>query len=170
MVPKKDGSWRMCVDFRPLNAIATCSQYPLPRINDILQNLQGAKYFSALDLAKGFHQIPLAEESKPKLAFVTPGLGQWEWETTPMGLHSGPAAFQSCMQQVLAGLEDTTLVYIDDIIVFTKTFEEHLVALEEMFKRLKEYNLKASRPKCEFARTEKQARIKRCISDNQFIC
>ena len=118
MVKKKDGSWRMCMDFRPLNKIATCCQFPLPRINDLLHSLRGAVYFSALDLAKGFHQIPLEESSKCKLAFVTP-LGQWEWETTPMGLHSAPAAFQAAMQQTLAGLQHFTLVYIDDIIIFT---------------------------------------------------
>ena len=118
MVRKKDGSWRMCMDFRPINRIATCCQFPLPRINDLFMSLRGSMYFSALDLAKGFHQIPLAEDSKAKLAFVTP-LGQWEWETTPMGLHSAPAAFQAAMQQTLAGLQHCTLVYIDDIIIFT---------------------------------------------------
>lgn len=153
MVPKKDGSWRMCMDFRPLNRVARCCQFPLPRINDILQNLRGAKYFSALDLAKGFHQVPLAEDSKHKLAFVTP-LGQWEWECTPMGLHSAPGAFQAAMQQTLAGLQHCTMVYVDDIIVFTKDLKSHLEALEEVFKRLREFNLRAARPKCEFARTE----------------
>ena len=153
MVPKKDKSWRMCMDFRPLNRIATCCQFPIPRINDMLQSLRGATYFSALDLAKGFHQIPLAEDSKHKLAFVTP-LGQWEWETTPMGLHSAPAAFQAAMQQTLAGLQHCTLVYIDDIVIFTNTFEEHLAAAREVFLRLREFNLKANRLKCDFARTE----------------
>lgn len=153
MVKKKDGTWRMCMDFRPLNRIATCCQFPLPRINDLLQSLSGAVYFSALDLAKGFHQIPLKEEAKSKLAFVTPR-GQWEWETTPMGLHSAPAAFQAAMQQTLAGLQQCTLVYVDDIVIFTKTFEEHVKAIEVVLQRLREFNLKASRPKCDFCRTE----------------
>ena len=154
MVPKKTpGAWRMCMDFRPLNAIATCCQFPLPRISDILQSLRGAKYFTAIDLTKGFHQIPLAKDSQCKVAFVTP-IGQWEWTTTPMGLHSAPAAFQAAMQLTLSGLEHNTLVYVDDIIVFTKDFAEHLEALELVFCRLKKYNLKACPPKCEFARTQ----------------
>ena len=153
MVPKTDGSWRMCMDYRPLNLLASCCQYPLPRITDILCELRGACYFTALDLAKGFHQIPLDETSIPKTAFVTP-LGQYEYLTVPMGLHSAPAAFQSAMQQVLTGCSHFALVYIDDIIIYSKTFAEHLNHVREVFKRLRIDNLKVNPVKCEFFRTE----------------
>lgn len=152
LVPKKDGTYRLVIDFRPLNKVAKCCQFPLPRINDMLNALRGATYFSAMDLAKGFHQVPIDEQSMHKLAFVTP-IGQWEWKVTPMGLHSAPAAFQAAMQQALAGLQHCTLVYVDDIVVFTKDFDSHLEALRAVFERLREFDLKASRPKCEFCRT-----------------
>jgi len=153
LVPKRNGSWRLCMDYRPLNRIATCCQFPLPRIADMLQTLRGSKFFTALDLNKGFHQIPLEEESKPKLAFVTP-MGLFQWEKTPFGIHSGPAVFQAAMQLTLAGLEHCTMVYIDDIIIFTKDFPSHLKAVQAVFDRLREFNLKVSREKCEFCRTE----------------
>ena len=153
LVLKKNGAYRLVIDFRELNKVARCCQFPLPRINDMLNALRGAKYFSAMDLAKGFHQIPLEESSKHKLAFVTPN-GQYEWNVTPMGLHSSPAAFQSAMQEALAGLEYCTLVYVDDIILFTKDWDSHLKMLEEVFHRLEDFGLKASRPKCEFCRTQ----------------
>ncbi len=153
LVPKKNGDWRLCIDYRPINKIATCCQFPLPRISDMLRSLRGSKYFSALDLNKGFHQIPLEDASKPKLAFVTP-LGLYEWEKTPFGIHSGPAAFQAAMHMTLAGLEHCTMVYIDDIIVYTPDLPSHFEALKEVFARLRKFDLRASREKCEFCRTE----------------
>ena len=102
---------------------------------------------------KGFHQIPMDEESIPKTAFVTP-LGQYENLMMPFGLHSAPAAFQSAMQEVLEGLEDKSMVYVDDIIIFSKTFEEHLQDIGEVFQRLSGDNLKVTPEKCEFARSE----------------
>ena len=152
-VPKPNGRWRLCVDYRPINAIAACCQYPIPRISDMLPALRGAKYFTALDLNKGFHQIALEESSKPKLAFVTP-LGLFQWERTPFGIHSGPAAFQAAMRQTLAGLEHCAMVYIDDIIIFTKDVPSHLDALKQVFDRLREVDLKICPAKCEFCRTE----------------
>jgi len=153
LVPKKNGGWRLCMDYRPLNRIATCCQFPLPRIADMLQTLHGSKFFTALDLNKGFHQIPLEEESKPKTAFATP-LGLFQWERTPFGIHSGPGAFQAAMHMTLAGLEHCTMVYIDDIIIFTKDEPSHMRALEAVFERLRELDLKVSKDKCEFCRTE----------------
>ena len=153
MVKKQNGAWRMCMDYRPLNLLATCCQFPLPRISDILQALSGSSFFTALDLMKGFHQIPLDEDSIPKTAFVTP-IGQFEYLTIPMGLHSAPAAFQAAMQEVLTGCESFALVYIDDIIIFSKTFADHVKHVGIVFLRLFEFNLKANRDKCEFFRSE----------------
>ena len=153
MLPTEDGSWRLSVDYRPLNQIAICDPLPLPSITDMLQVLRGSQYFSALDLNKGFQQIPLEESTKPKLAFVTP-LGLYQWERTPAGIHSGPAAFQAAMQQTLAGLEFCTMVYLDDIIVFTDEEGSHLEALKAVFGRLHNFGLKVNRTKSEFVRTE----------------
>jgi len=153
MVPKKNNTWRMCVDYRGVNKVAACSQFPLPRINDIFASLRGARYFTAIDLAKGFHQLKLDEATMIKLAFITP-IGLFQPTTVPMGLHTSPAWFQEDMDYIFGDQRHRVLVYIDDIIVFTRTFEEHQEALIMVFSRLIEYNMKASRTKCEFARTE----------------
>ena len=153
MVPKKNGTWRMCQDYRPLNAVSTCCQFPLPRIDDMLHRFRGMTYFTALDLMKGFHQIPMDEGSIPKTAFVTP-LGQYENVVMPFGLHSAPATFQAAMQEVLAGLEHKSMVYVDDIIIFSKNFEDHVRDVEEVLQRLIGDNLKIGIGKCEFFRTK----------------
>ena len=153
MVPKKDHTWRLCVDYRRLNAIATCCQFPLPRIDSILRGLQGASHFTALDLMKGFHQIAMSEEAIQKTAFVTP-VGQFEYVKLPFGLHSAPAAFQSAMQHVLGGLENIAMVYVDDVIIHSTSFEQHLQNLQLVLQRLEQFNMKIKKDKCDFFRTE----------------
>ena len=153
MVPKKDGTWRLCVDYRRLNAVATCCQYPLPKIDDILRNLEGACYFTALDLMKGFHQIAMDVNSIPKTAFVTP-LGQYEYLKLPFGLHSAPAAFQAAMNHILSGLEAIAMVYIDDVIIHSANFEQHLLDLQTVLDRLDCFHMKIKREKCDFFRTQ----------------
>ena len=153
MVIKKDLTWRLCIDYRQLNLIATCCQYPLPKVDTILRDMQGACYFTALDLMKGFHQIGMHENSIPKTAFVTP-IGQFEYLRLPFGLNSAPAAFQAAMSTVLAGMEERVMVYIDDVIIYTTTFEKHLETITEVCQRLREANLKVKKDKCEFCRTE----------------
>ena len=152
MVPKPNGDWRVCQDYRPVNSVALCCQHPIPRIDDMLNRFLGKRFFSAMDLAKGFHQIPMEESSIPKTAFVTP-IGQYEFLRMPFGLHSAPGTFQAAMSQILAGLEHMALVYVDDVIIFSDTFEQHLLDVEEVFKRLRDVNLKANPVKCEFFRT-----------------
>ena len=155
-VRKPRGGWRLCVDFRRLNAVAKINVYPLPRIQDIFSALSGARYFSSLDLAKGFWQIRIDEASKEKTAFTT-CYGLFQFARLPMGLATAPGAFQEAMSAVLAGLNWVhAMVYLDDVLIYTPTFEKHLEVLDDVFKRFQKADLKAKLDKCEFARTQLQ--------------
>ena len=150
LVPKKDGTARFCIDYRRLNAVSRKDVYPLPRIEDILSTLGEAKYFSTLDLATGFWQIELDESSRPKSAFTT-HKGLYEFVRMPFGLCNAPATFQRLMQVVLAGLEwSSCFVYIDDILVASRSFEEHLSHIKEVFSRLRKAGLCLKPKKCSF--------------------
>ena len=153
-VRKKDGSWRLCVDFRKLNQVLRPNVYPLPRIQDIFTILEGSRYFSSLDLAKGFWQIRISDASKHRTAFTT-CFGLYHFKRLPMGLASAPSAFQESLASVLAGLNWVhAMVYLDDILVFSSTFAEHLQALDEVLERLTKANLRVKLRKCEFARSQ----------------
>jgi len=154
LVPKKDGSLRFCVDYRKLNSVTRKDVYPLPRIDDILDALGGTKYFSTLDLASGYWQVELDDDAKAKSTF-TSCKGLYEFTRMPFGLCNAPAMFQRIMQRVLAGLEwKSCFVYIDDVLVASKKFEEHLIHLREVFLRLHDANLKLKPKKCSFLRPE----------------
>jgi hypothetical protein len=148
-VRKKDGSMRMCVDYRALNAITEKDRYPLPRIDELLDRLRGAKVFSKLDLASGYHQVRMDVDSIPKTAFQCER-GLFEYTVMPFGLCNAPATFQSMMNQVLAGLAEFALVYLDDVLAFSQSDEEHLQHLDEVCQRLQKHQLYARRDKCEF--------------------
>ena len=151
LAKKKDGTLRFCTDFRKLNQITLPDKYPLPRIDETFNMLRGSVLFSSLDLLAGFWQIKIKEEDIPKTAFVT-GSGFYEYRVMPFGLINSPATFQRIMDMVLAGLKWVEcMVYIDDIIIFSKDKEEHLKRLEHVFQRLIEYNLKIKPSKCQFA-------------------
>ena len=148
LVTKKDGSTRFCVDYRRLNAETRKDSYPLPRIDDTLDALGGAQFFSTLDLCSGYHQLPMAAEDKEKTAFSTPD-GHYQFTVLPFGVCNGPSAFQCLMAVVLAGLQwHNCLIYIDDIIVFGRSFDEHMSRLEEVFVRLAESHLRLKPSKC----------------------
>ena len=148
LVKKKDNSWRFCVDYRLLNEVTTKDAYPLPRIDDSLDALGGSKLFSTLDLTSGYWQVELEESAKEKAAFVTRS-GLWEWEVLPFGLCSAPSTFERLMETVLRGLHwKTLLIYLDDIIVFSKDFDTHLERLAEVFSRLRQAGLKLKPSKC----------------------
>ena len=155
MVRKKDGSLRFCVDFRQLNAATVKEAHPLPRIDDLLDALHGAKWFSTLDLKNGYWQVPIAEQDKAKTAFRTSSGQLFEFNQVPFGLCNAPATFSRLMDRVLAGLHwETCLFYLDDIIVFSSTWEEHLARLREVFERLRHAKLKLGAAKCTFAAKE----------------
>ena len=155
MVRKKDGSLRFCVDFRQLNAATTKDAHPLPRIDDLLDALHGAKWFSTLDLKSGYWQVPITEQDKAKTAFQTSSGQLFEFNQVPFGLCNAPATFSRLRDRVLAGHHwETCLFYVDDIIVFSSTWEEHLTQLRQVFERLRHANLKLGADKCTFAAKE----------------
>lgn len=155
LIPKKDGSFRFCVDFRKLNAVTKRDAYPLPYISAILDRLGNAKYLSSLDIKSAYWQVPVAEKSRDFLSFTIPGRGLFRFNRLPFGLHNAPATWQRLIDRVLGPeLEPYVFVYLDDIIVVSSTFEKHLEVLSEVFKRLREANLTVSVEKCNFCRDE----------------
>ena len=155
IVPKKPDAQgivktRMVIDYRGLNQKTIGDAYPLPNICDILDQLGGAKYFSTLDLASGFHQIPMDQDSQAKTAFSTP-YGHYEFKRMPFGLKNAPSTFQRLMDQILSGLQGNELfVYMDDIVVYASSLEEHSVKLKKLLGRLKTANLTLQPEKCHF--------------------
>ena len=150
IVGKKDKSTRLCIDFRKIYEYSVPNCYPLPQIDDVLASLGGAKFFSKMDLKSGYHQVKMSDESRPKTAFIT-HMGLFEYNRMPFGLRNSPAIFQDLMNNVLQGLlYDFTLAYLDDVIVYSKTFEDHLLNLEQVFTRFREAGLKLKLSKCEF--------------------
>ena len=155
MVKKKDGSLRFCVDFRQLNAATIKDAHPIPRIDDLLDALHGARWFSTLDLKSGYWQVPIQEQDKEKTAFHTSSGQLFEFNQVPFGLCNAPATFSRLMDRVLAGLHwETCLFYLDDIIVFVATWEEHLARLQQVFERLRHAQLKLGAEKCILAAKE----------------
>jgi hypothetical protein len=169
LVNKKDGTYRMCIDFRKLNGITKKDAYPLPRIDDMLEKLGGAKYFSSLDLTSGFWQVPLDEESREYTAFVTQN-GFYQWRRMPFGLCNATASFQRLMNKALVSVSNRhgnlVLCYIDDVLIATSTVEEHLIRLQEVFQCLRNAGLKIKASKCQFFETEVRF-LGRVISDGQ---
>ena len=154
VVPKKsttdDKKWRLVIDFRQLNKKILGDKFPLPRIDDILDQLGRAKYFSTLDLMSGFHQIEIDEESKQFTAFST-DTGHYEFKRLPFGLNISPNSFQRMMTIALSGLPaDSAFLYIDDIIVIGCSIEHHLANLQLVFEKLRQRNLKLNPAKCHF--------------------
>lgn len=159
IVPKKlDASgnkkWRLVVDYRKLNEKTIDDRYPVPNITDILDKLGRCQYFSTIDLASGFHQIEMSPEDVEKTAFSVDG-GHYEFVRMPFGLKDAPATFQRYMDNTLREhIGKTCLVYMDDIIVFSTSLQEHLVNLDKIFNTLRFYNLKVQVDKCEFLQKE----------------
>ena len=152
IIKKKDGSNRFCVDYRKLNAITIKDNYPIPLIEETLDTLKGAKYFTSLDLSSGYWQIALNKLAKQKTAFISQK-GLFQFEVLPFGLSNAVSAFQRTMEVVLEGVPNVK-VYLDDILIFSNDFENHLTHIENVFKKLKEANLKLKPSKCAFAKLE----------------
>ena len=149
LVRKKDGKLRLCVDYRSINRKTHRDAYPLPRIDEALDALNGAKYFCSLDLAHGFHQVPVAEEDQEKTAFRVGTGGLYQYARMPFGLCNAPATFMRLMDLAFGDQNfQSVLIYMDDILVFGSTFDETLQRLDMVLTRLGEFNLKVKPEKC----------------------
>lgn len=154
VVTKKDGSLRLCIDYRKLNSCSTRDAFPLPRIEEALEALGQAKFFSTLDLTSGYWQVEVVEQDKHKTAFSTP-MSLFEANRMPFGLQNAPSTFQRLMTCCFGDLNFTQLlIYLDDLIIFSKTFDEHLNRLQLVFDRLREHGLKLKPSKCQLMRKE----------------
>ncbi|UYV79974.1 hypothetical protein LAZ67_18001244 [Cordylochernes scorpioides] len=150
IVRKKDGTWRFCVDYRRLNKITKKDVYPLPHIDDALDSLTGSSYFSTMDLRSGYWQIEVDEKDREKTAFITPD-GLYEFQVMPFGLCIAPATFERMIDSVLGSLKwNMCLCYLDDIVVYAPTFEEHLRRLQLVLRCIKKAGLSLNHKKCLF--------------------
>lgn len=161
VVPKKidnsgEQKWRVVIDYRKLNDVTIEDKFPIPNMDDLFLKLGNSQYFSTIDLAKGFHQIPISVVDRHKTAFSTPK-GHYEFTRMPFGLKNAPASFQRMMNEVLHDfINNICVVYLDDILVFSTSLQEHILSLRRIFQRLSEYNLKVQVDKCNFFRRESE--------------
>ncbi|GJX12654.1 putative reverse transcriptase domain-containing protein [Tanacetum coccineum] len=149
-VKKKDGSFRMCIDYRKLNKLTVKNRYPIPRINDLFDQLQGSRVYSKIDLRSGYHQLSVHEENILKTAFRT-CYGHYEFQVMPFGLTNAPAVFMDLMYRVCKPyLDKFVIIFIDDILIYSKNKKEHEGHLKLILRLLKEEKLFAKFSKCEF--------------------
>ncbi|CAF2224972.1 unnamed protein product [Rotaria magnacalcarata] len=154
IVKKRDGSPRFCIDFRRLNSITRKDVYPLPRIDDVIEKLNGSTIFSKLDLRSGYFQVPLAADERDKTAFITTD-GLWQFNRLPQGLKNSPSVFQRLMNQTLGTLRwDICLAYLDDIVVYSTSFTQHLIDVDKVCQALYQSNFKLNYDKCSFFNQE----------------
>ncbi|GBG73336.1 hypothetical protein CBR_g13056 [Chara braunii] len=151
--PKMEGTLRMCIDYRGLNAITVKNREPLPRIDDLLDRVQGCRYFSKIDLESEYHHIAIRPEDQHKTAFQTT-YGLYEFVVMPFGLCNAPGTFQHAMSRIFHDYLDMfVIVYLDDILIFSKTIEEHVAHLDKVLSLLRQHKFKINGEKCEFGRT-----------------
>lgn len=154
LVLKKDGEWRFCVDYRHLNAITIKNRFLMPIIDELLDELAEAAWFTSLDLRSGYHQIRMRPEDEPKTAFQTHH-GHYEFKVMPNGVTGGPSTFQNAMCIVLKPLlRKGVLVFINDILVYSSTLEKHILLLRSVLQLLHKYSLKVKYSKCAFAQPQ----------------
>ena len=150
LVPKPDGSTRVVIDYRKINTKIKYDSHPLPRIDSCLEALANNKYFSSLDMKQAFHQIGISEKDKPKTAFSF-GSNTYMYTRMPFGMSTCPAVFERLMEKCFAGLAyNICLIYLDDLLCYSKSFDDHLLHLDKMFQRVRDANLKLSPNKCNF--------------------
>ena len=151
LVRKKSGKLRLCIDYRQLNERTVKDSYALPRMEEIFDSLHGAKYFSTIDMKSGYYQIEVEEAHKERTAFTVGMLGFYEYNKMPFGLTNSPATYQRLMEEILGDLNmKICLIYLDDLIIYSDTFEQHLERLDIVLNKLREANLKLAPEKCFF--------------------
>ena len=148
LVPKPDGTYRLCTDYRKVNAVTKTDSYPIPRIDDCIDKIGSAMFVSKFDLLKGYWQVPLTEKAKEVSAFVTPD-GLYQYKVMPFGMKNAPATFQRMIHALLKDITDCE-AYIDDVIVYSETWDDHLKTIHALFERLAEANLTVNLAKSEF--------------------
>lgn len=153
LVKKKDGSLRFCIDYRKLNAITRPNSWPLPLIDDILAKLGKSMYFTSLDLRSGYWQLLLNPDDRPKTAF-TCHRGLFQFRVVPFGLMNAPQVFSYAISQLLNGMQHFAVAYLDDILIFSRSAEEHLNHINQVFDRLRQHSFKLKLKKCAFFQTE----------------
>ena len=153
LVPKKDGNLRMCVDYRRLNGVLEADAYPMPRIDDLIDRLGTAKFMTTLDLTRGYWQVPVAEDSHQHTTFTTP-FGLYQITVMPFGLQGAPATFQRMMDVLLKGIRGYAEAYLDDLVIFSQSWEEHCEHLRTVVQRLREAGLTAKPAKCQLGRRQ----------------
>ena len=143
----------MCIDYRKLKSKTADDPYQMPRTDELVETIGRAKYISTLDLSKGYYQVPVAEEDKPKTAFTSP-FGKFEFNRMSFGLKGAPSTFQRLMDEVLVGTDDYATAYLDDVVIYSATWDQHLRDLEDIFKKSTAAGLTMKRSKCQFAKAE----------------
>ena len=155
---KKKGEWRMCIDFRDLNTLTVDDSFPLPRLDPLIYRAGASKYFSKVDLTSGFHQIAVSLATCELTAFRLPepieGNTYWKWKVMPFGLKNALPTFQRAMTRALRGGEDFAVVYMDDVMIFSQTREDHPKYLDQVFEKLDQQSYHIRLPKCEFMKNE----------------
>ncbi|XP_068207459.1 uncharacterized protein [Palaemon carinicauda] len=154
LVEKPDGSYRLCTDFRRLNEVTVSDSYPLPRVDDLIDQVSNAVYVTKIDLLRGYYQVPLADNTKPLTAFTTPD-GLYQYTVLPFGLKNAPAVFQRLMDQVISNMPGIR-VYLDDIVVFSDTWLDHLSMLKDLLSRLRQACLTINLTKSDFGHAKLQ--------------
>ena len=152
--PKPDGWVRFCVDFRKVNALTKADTYPLPRVDDSVDRIGAATYITKIDLVKGYWQVPLTERAKEIASFVANG-AVYQCQVMPYGLKNAPATFQRLMDRVVDGLENC-VVYIDDVVIYDTTWQDHITHVEALFARLQYAGLVVNLEKCDFVKAQVQ--------------
>jgi len=151
MVRKPNGTYRFCLDFRKLNSVSKKDAYPLPYMNAILDKLRSARYISTIDLSQAYFQIPLERSSRELTAFTVPGKGLFHFKRMPYGLTGAPATFQRLLDRLIGPeMEPHAFAYLDDIVVVTQTFDEHLEWLKRVLNRIREAGLTINPEKSKF--------------------